>query len=267
MYGEIHGEKHMPNLNNFIANIQTQGVARQNQYRVEIWGPKGSRADQSLALRCESITFPGTNVRSVPDTLRYGPAREQGQGMTYGPFTATFICSPDLREKVYFEWWQQQIVNHKTWEASYYDDYRGELRIVQLDMTNADTYDILVTEAYPKTISPQDLSWSSNDSYQTVAVEFTYRYWMPTPDWMRAIGKPADGAAAPIDDFNAFSGGRGLTQYRTEEDFAALSGGRVSGENNPMMRQYRAVDNHSGFSSMDGVYRPLGHNSGITGRY
>ena len=31
------------------------------------------------------------------------------------------------------------------------------------------------------------------------------------------------------------------------EDFAALSGGSVSGANNPLMRQYQAVDN---FASM-----------------
>jgi len=178
MYGEIHGEKHMPNLNNFITDITTKEVARQNKYRVEVWGPGGSYGPD-LDLRCESISFPGTNVRTVPDTLRYGPAREQGQGMTYGPFTATFICSPDLREKVWFESWQQLIVNHNTWEVNYYDSYRGEVKIYQIDNQNKDTYNIKVTEAFPKTISPQDLSWSSNDSYQTVAVEFTYRYWLP----------------------------------------------------------------------------------------
>ena len=190
MYGEIHGEKHMPNPNNlniFISHITKRKVARQNRFRVEVWGPgaqtgyrdQGRYISPSLDLMCESISFPGTNVRSVPDTLRYGPAREQGQGMTYGPFTATFICSPDLREKVFFESWQQAIVNHKTWEVKYYDTYKGHLKIFQLDEDNNDTYSITVREAYPKTISPQDLSWSSNDSYQTVAVEFTYRFWLP----------------------------------------------------------------------------------------
>ena len=259
MYGEIHGEKHMPNnLNNFISNIETQGVARQNKYRVEISGPASTRpihGERDLDLRCESITFPGTNVRSVPDTLRYGPAREQGQGMTYGPFTATFICSPDLREKIYFEWWQQRIINHLTWEAKYYDDYKGELRIIQLDDQNRDTYDILVTEAYPKTISPQDVGWNNNDSYQTVAVEFTYRYWMPTPDWMKAIGNPNEGAAAPVDDFSGMT--RADEQRKSRDaatgmnSYGAYSGGRGG-------RETRAVDNHSGFSSQDGVYKPLG---------
>ena len=214
MYGEIHGEKHMPNnLDTFIGHITERKVARQNKFRVEIWGPTGSQnyvrpmgtpVDPQLSLMCESITFPGTNVRSVPDTLRYGPAREQGQGMTYGPFTATFICSPDFREKVFFESWQQAIVNHKTWEAQYYDNYRGELKIFQLDDQNNDTYSITVREAYPKTISPQDVSWSSNDSYQTVAVEFTYRYWLPKVLTLLTIpkavmGPPGHSGPAPVE--------------------------------------------------------------------
>ena len=221
MYGEIHGEKHMPNnLNTFIGHITERKVARQNKFRVEVWGPTGAFAykkgpggdpiDPQLSLMCESITFPGTNVRSVPDTLRYGPAREQGQGMTYGPFTATFICSPDLREKVFFETWQQAIVNHKTWEVNFYDEYRGTVKIFQLDDENNDTYSVIVREAYPKTISPQDLSWSSNDSYQTVAVEFTYRFWEPKEQTiLTTVVLPTSSIGAQSGQENRGQGGGG----------------------------------------------------------
>ena len=211
----------MPNnLNTFIGHITERKVARQNKFRVEVWGPTGAFAykkgsggdpiDPLLSLMCESITFPGTNVRSVPDTLRYGPAREQGQGMTYGPFTATFICSPDLREKVFFETWQQRVINHKTWEVNFYDEYRGELKIFQLDDQNNDTYSITVREAYPKTISPQDLSWSSNDSYQTVQVEFTYRFWEPKEQTiLTTVALPASPTWAGALQENRGQGGGG----------------------------------------------------------
>ena len=211
----------MPNnLNTFIGHITERKVARQNKFRVEVWGPTGAFAykkgpagdpiDPLLSLMCESITFPGTNVRSVPDTLRYGPAREQGQGMTYGPFTATFICSPDLREKVFFETWQQAIVNHKTWEVNFYDEYRGTVKIFQLDDENNDTYSVIVREAYPKTISPQDLSWSSNDSYQTVQVEFTYRFWEPKEQTiLTTVALPAAPAWAGALQENRGQGGGG----------------------------------------------------------
>ena len=167
----------MAKLSEFIGAISKQQLARKAQYKVKIFGPKNKGADANLNLLCESIAFPGQNIRSVPDTLRYGPAREHGQGITYGPFTATFMCSSDLREKKYFEWWQRQIINQNTWEVKYYDNYKGTLEISQLDVNDNETYKIKVTEAYPKTILAQDVGYAQVNAYQTIGIEFTYRFW------------------------------------------------------------------------------------------
>ena len=110
MFGEIRGEEYMGDIASFVGNISQKRLAKKSRYKVKVSGPVGN-ALPALTIMCESISFPGQNVRSVPDTLRYGPAREHAQGMTYGPFTATFICSSDLAEKVYFEDWQSQIIN------------------------------------------------------------------------------------------------------------------------------------------------------------
>ena len=177
MFGEIQGEEYMAKLSEFIGAISKQQLARKAQYKVKIFGPKNKSADANLNLLCESIAFPGQNIRSVPDTLRYGPAREHGQGITYGPFTATFVCSSDLREKKYFEWWQRQIINQNTWEVKYYDNYKGSLEISQLDVNDNETYKIKVTEAYPKTILAQDVGYAQVNAYQTIGIEFTYRFW------------------------------------------------------------------------------------------
>ena len=177
MFGEIQGEEYMGDISAFVGNISQQQLARKAQYKVKIFGPKNKGADANLNLLCESIAFPGQNIRSVPDTLRYGPAREHGQGITYGPFTATFMCSSDLREKKYFEWWQRQIINQNTWEVKYYDNYKGTLEISQLDVNDNETYKIKVTEAYPKTILAQDVGYAQVNAYQTIGIEFTYRFW------------------------------------------------------------------------------------------
>jgi len=143
-------------------------------------------------MMCEAISFPGQNVRSVPDTLRYGPAREHAQGMTYGPFTATFICSSDMREKIYFEAWQRAIINQKNWNVKYYDDYKGELKISQLDINDNEGYFITVKEAYPKTILAQDMGYAQVNAYQTVGIEFTYRFWTPNDLDKTDYTKPFD---------------------------------------------------------------------------
>jgi len=194
MYGEILGEEYMGDISEFIGSISKKRLAKKARYKVEIKGPHNIAADPNINLMCESISFPGQNVRSVPDTLRYGPAREHAQGMTYGPFTATFICSSDLREKKYFEAWQRLIVNQGDWEIRYYDSYKGSLKITQLDESNNPTYSINVKEAYPKTILAQDVGYAQANAYQTIGIEFTYRFWQDSS--LRLFSNQAAGSDA-----------------------------------------------------------------------
>ena len=167
-------------LNRFIANLGSTGVATKNRYKIEITG-RGPQAaggfKEDYALMCESIEFPGQNMMSSADTLRYGPQREFINGVTYGSIQASFICSPDLREKRFFELWQQQTMNMTTWEPKYYEDYIGGMKIYQLDRADNSTYVVELFEVYPKTITAQDMGYATSDAYQTVGVELDFHHW------------------------------------------------------------------------------------------
>jgi hypothetical protein len=63
------------------------------------------------------------------------------------------------------------------WNAKWYVDYIGEIEIDQLDRQNQMKYQVTIVETWPKTINAQEFTLSSNDSYQTVSVDFAYRYW------------------------------------------------------------------------------------------
>ena len=169
----------MPSLDEFRATIAGKDLARQNRFEVRITGPVGG--DKQVNLLAESVSIPGQNIRSVPDDLRYGPARDHAQGVTYGDISMTFICTPGMQEKVYFEEWQKQIIDlgerNSKWNAKWYVDYIGEIQIDQLDRQNQMKYQVTIVEAWPKTINAQEFTLSSNDSYQTVSVDFAYRYW------------------------------------------------------------------------------------------
>ena len=170
----------MPSLDEFRATIAGKDLARQNRFEVKIWGPGGIK-DEQVNLLAESVSIPGQNIRSVPDDLRYGPARDHAQGVTYGDISMTFICTPGMQEKVYFEEWQKWIVQlgerDPGWNVNFYKDYVGEIQIDQLDRQNQMKYQVTIVEAWPKTINAQEFTLSSNDSYQTVSVDFAYRYW------------------------------------------------------------------------------------------
>ena len=167
-------------LTKFAERVSSKGVAHPNKYRIHFTGQGPSTAggwDDALGLMCQSIEFPGQNLMSNPDMLRYGPPREPVSGITYGSITAEFICNYQMYEKRWFEAWQNQCIDMNTWEPNYYKDYTGELKIYQLDRDNAATYVVELFEVYPKTITAQALGAGTNDAYHTLSVELMYHHW------------------------------------------------------------------------------------------
>ena len=164
-------------INSFLGSLSSKGISRKSRYRVEVLAPPGLNKPRDLSDRCETISFPGQNIKSTPDTLRFGPEREFATGMTYGPISATFISSQAQLEKNFFGIWQAGIVNKNTWEPRYYDNYTGGLRIWHLDEKNNDEDGVELFEVFPKLIGAQDVGHAQSNAYQTLTVEFTFHHW------------------------------------------------------------------------------------------
>ena len=167
----------MASLSQFQSEIGKSDVARQNRFEAQIMSPIGSM-DYATSMLVESVEFPGQTIRSTPDLLRFGPQREVGQAVMYGDnVSMSFICRPGLPEKQFFERWHEKIFSRDTWEINYYGSYIGDIKLHQLDKKDGKRYTVEIFEAYPKTIVAQTYNQSSNDSYQTLSVQFAFRYW------------------------------------------------------------------------------------------
>ena len=181
----------------------TDGMSRKNRYEVTLYPPTGSRGSRgnttnvfskimgdllgdgtvrATGLRCESISMPGRNMDSTPDTNIYGPEREIVTGYSFGDINAIFQCSSDMREKKYWETWQRLTFNPKTFDIGYYKDYVGTVDIHTLDEQENRRYGVRLVEAWPKTIGPQQLAYNDNNTYQTVDITIAYRYWINLTD-------------------------------------------------------------------------------------
>ena len=181
----------------------TDGMSRKNRYEVTLYPPTGARGSRgnttnvfskimgdllgdgtvrATGLRCESISMPGRNMDSTPDTNIYGPEREIVTGYSFGDINAVFQCSSDMREKKYWETWQRLTYNPKTFDIGYYNDYVGTVDIHTLDEQENRRYGCRLIEAWPKAISPQALSYAPGATYQTVQVSIAYRYWINLTD-------------------------------------------------------------------------------------
>tara|TARA_R110000782_G_scaffold32709_3_gene79594 strand:- start:409 stop:1026 length:618 start_codon:yes stop_codon:yes gene_type:complete len=143
---------------------------------------RGDGTVRKTGLRCEAISFPGRNLDTTPDTNIYGPTREIVTGFSFAEITGTFVCSSDMREKLFFETWQRLAFNNTTWALGYYDDYVGSVDIHQLDENDNKRYGVELIEAFPKTIAAQPLGYGSNDTLHKIDVTFSYRYWKNLTD-------------------------------------------------------------------------------------
>ena len=181
----------------------TDGMSRKNRYEVTLYPPTGARGSRgntsnvfskimgdllgdgtvrATGLRCESISLPGRNMDSTPDSNIYGPEREIVTGYSFGDINAVFQCSSDMREKKYWETWQRLTFNPKTFDIGYYNDYVGTIDIHTLDEQENRRYGCRLVEAWPKTIGAQSLGYADNNTYQTIDVTIAYRYWINLTD-------------------------------------------------------------------------------------
>ena len=180
------------------------GYARANRYEVMLNAPTGEKGTtptnlqnifskvmgqakgdgtvRKTGLRCESISFPGRNLDTTPDTNIYGPTREIVNGFSFAEITGTFVCSSDMREILFFETWQRLAFNPQTWSLGYYDDYVGSIDIHQLDEQDNKRYGVQLVECFPKTIAEQSLGYGQNDTLHRINVTFSYRYWKNLTD-------------------------------------------------------------------------------------
>ena len=178
-------------LNDLLAGFHSDdGYAQPNRYEVVINGPRSlnqqnpfeglqRQSDVSrIALRAQNAVLPGRVLNTAEDTNIYGPSRQVVDGVTYADeIDIEFQSSSDLQERVFFENWQRQTFNEKTWNLQYYDDYTGEIEIYILDKQDQRRYGVKLWEVFPKTVNPTSLAYGNNDTLFLTSVGFSFRYW------------------------------------------------------------------------------------------
>ena len=148
------------NLATAIASLHGKdGYAVPNRFEVIITGPTPNYAEQKrISMRCESINLPGRNLNSATDSNIYGPTREIVDGVTYADdINMTFQASSGLEERVFFEKWQAEAFDERSWNVGYYKNYIGTVDIYIMNRQDERKYGIKLMEAFPKTINGTEL--------------------------------------------------------------------------------------------------------------
>ena len=181
-------------MNDIISGFRSnEGYAVPNRYEVVIHPPaklggglsenifanseRGANV-RDISMRVESVTLPGRTLTTVAESNVYGPNREIVEGVTYADEIAIdFHASSGLDERVFFENWQRQAFNEKTWNIGFYNDYVGSMEIYLLDRQDVRRYGIKCWEVFPKTITANTLTAAEATEIIKTNVSFSFRYW------------------------------------------------------------------------------------------
>lgn len=171
-------------VSEFIANIDDGAFAPVANFEVIITPPQGLRSDvdaMSLSYRSDATVIPGRRLQTKPFSA-YGPPREMVVGSETSGVSVRLKCSEDLREKKFFQLWQDLAVSdarmrsaatEDMFDIRYYRDYVGTVEIYQYDVMDQVTYRCQLLEAYPQIVSDLDSSWD-NDEFHRILVTFMY---------------------------------------------------------------------------------------------
>ena len=122
---------------------------------------------KEIQFSVESVFFPSRNISSEPIKLA-GPVDEIPYEATYsGDLDISIRVSGDFKEKVLFETWMDIILNQKTQNLNYPDNYRCDAIINGLNMKNETVFQTLLTEVWPKSVGRISVGQGLTDSIAT----------------------------------------------------------------------------------------------------
>jgi hypothetical protein len=193
-----------------LATLNKNGVAKSSHFEVQITGPGDSGEENDLMFRADTCELPGRTISTSEYRATTGPIRKIAYASTYTDTSIGFLCSEDLREKRYFEEWQDMIMNHRAtkgmsakhargkYEVGYYEKYVRTIEIRQYNESGAKQSTHFLDEAYPIGIAPITMAWS-DDALIRLQITFAFHDYRAdfTPGPPNPAAKPA-GPSIPV---------------------------------------------------------------------
>lgn len=177
------------NVNNLVTSLNKTGIAKTSHFEVQITGADDSAIEEGLMARVDSCELPGRSLMTAEHKFtNYGPLNKVPYGgQVYTDSSMTIILSEDMREKEYFEYWQNKIVNTGAFEQTnrdgavmskfntkYFINYTGTVTLRQYGSAGDLRSIHILNEAYPIIINPITMSWAQDDVAR-LNVTFVYR--------------------------------------------------------------------------------------------
>ena len=134
--------------------------------------------EKSFQFAIENVFFPGRAIAS--ETLKLaGPVDEIPYEAVYSnDLDVTAKVSADFREKALFESWMDIVVNQRTQNLAFPNEYRCDATIEALNLQDDKIYEIKLTEVWPKTVGRVSVGQGLLNSYATMQIGLAFRKYV-----------------------------------------------------------------------------------------
>ena len=168
---------------NFDAEMYNDTLSQVEAYTARGIQNLNQTIGRQVNIHCDTVTMPGRDL--LQQEVQYGTdvKRQMVQTHTYeGNISATFYADKYMRERQFFEMWQNLCVDPISHTANYYDSYVGKMHIYQLGADSEvsrdmPTYAIEALDVYPATIGAVEYGYAKGNEIQKITVEFAYKSW------------------------------------------------------------------------------------------
>jgi len=165
--------------------VETRGFATSDLTQ-QIQNQDGKRVNAF----CKAITMPDRTMTTESVINGPGAPYHIVTDHTYADITATFYADKYLRERQYFELWQQAAFNTLTNNYELYENYVSDIDIFQLgQFSNSEgssedpkarddvTHGVKLYDCYPTSIGAPALAYEGGGIFE-FTVTFKYRNWL-----------------------------------------------------------------------------------------
>ena len=130
---------------------------------------------QQINFYCNMCSIPERDIQNS-EWREFGESRQLAVVHTHGKgLSVSYYCSEDLRERLFFEQWQDLIFDSKSKRRSYYEEYTGSMEVTKYDSSwKNKTAVYRFKEVYPTNIASQTLQFEAT-SLLRLDINFKYR--------------------------------------------------------------------------------------------
>ena len=137
--------------------------------------------NRDLQFLCENVALP-TKSLSAQEKFIHGVGYQMPYRQAFQELSMTFLLTQDMSQKIFFDQWQNKVVDPDTGNIGFYEDYTCKMLIRKFARSaqhfgDVADYEITLFNAWPSIVAEIQLSHGGGNEIARLPVTMQYKMW------------------------------------------------------------------------------------------